>query len=517
MLGITFGDKHSYNDWGLFLEDTKVTPPLPKRYLVDVPARNGTLDLTAELTPIMRYQTRQLQFKFRVKAGDWSTLLSQIYGDVHGRTLDIISDLDPDWHWHGFVTVNDFSSDKRTGVLVINADVDPYKLANIETAYAVSGNGSINCYVERMEVTPSFETTAPTTVKYGDISAAITSSRTKSVTTSGSLLSIVDGTANSATSLVSDIVAVQSGSGDPAPDNIRPISGWTGANVFHTKENLMGGNLLRDGIQNAIPSANNNPTDRKISFKSNDVVNQAITDGILTGKFKENTRYTFIFKIYKNTGSSSNIRINYTDGTYSTITGYYGTQTRTVATVSASGKTVQSLSKINGSGTSTLFYDESGIFEGVYTVDDFIPYEGITYTTTWTSQGTVYGGTWNPVTGVLTKTWDYIASYNGEELPAEWKSDRDVYASGTTPTTGAEVIYELATPVTYQLAAQQVIIFLNENNIWSDTGDTTLTYLAQDFADQKFQVSSIEMTEGNNTLTIESTGTTTVTYTNGRL
>ena len=173
MLGITFGDKHSYNNWGLFLEDTKVTPPLPKRYLVDVPARNGTLDLTAELTPIMRYQTRQLQFKFRVKAGDWSTLLSQIYGDVHGKTLDIISDLDPDWHWHGCVTVNDFSSDKRTGVLVINADVDPYKLANNETSVAVVGTGSASCYCDRMEVTPTITVTTSSTITFNDLSVAL--------------------------------------------------------------------------------------------------------------------------------------------------------------------------------------------------------------------------------------------------------------------------------------------------------------------------------------------------------
>lgn len=173
MLGITFGSKHSYNDWGLFLEDTKVTPPAPKRYLVDVPARNGTLDLTAELTPTMRYQARQLQFRFRVKSGDWSTLLSQIYGDVHGKTLDVISDLDPNWHWHGCVTVNDFSSDKRTGVLMINVDVDPFKLANSASVYTKSGSGAITCSVDRMEVNPTITVTTASTITFGDISVAL--------------------------------------------------------------------------------------------------------------------------------------------------------------------------------------------------------------------------------------------------------------------------------------------------------------------------------------------------------
>lgn len=173
MLGINFNTKHSFHDWGLFLEDTHISPPLPKRYIVDIPARNGILDLTPELTPIMRYETRTLTFTFRVKAGDWSTLMSVIYGDIHGRTMDIISDLDPDWHWHGFVTVDDFSSDERTGVLVITAQVDPFKLSNIPVVLELTGNGTINCFCERMEVNPTITVTAAATIEFGDSSVAL--------------------------------------------------------------------------------------------------------------------------------------------------------------------------------------------------------------------------------------------------------------------------------------------------------------------------------------------------------
>ena len=35
--------------------------------------------------------------------------------------------------------------------------------------------------------------------------------------------------------LVIDVTPVQSGSGDPSPSNIRPISGWTGANIHNTQ------------------------------------------------------------------------------------------------------------------------------------------------------------------------------------------------------------------------------------------------------------------------------------------
>lgn len=89
--------------------------------------------------------------------------------------------------------------------------------------------------------------------------------------------------------------------------------------------------------------------------------------------------------------------------------------------------------------------------------------------------GTYYGGTLDVLSGVLTVEWENIDSYAGETLPGKWISDRDVYASGTTPTTGAQVAYELATPITVQLTAQDVETLTGINNVWSDSGDVTVT------------------------------------------
>lgn len=99
-----------------------------------------------------------------------------------------------------------------------------------------------------------------------------------------------------------------------------------------------------------------------------------------------------------------------------------------------------------------------------------------------TEAGTVYGGqltVQDDGTGELVVDRAVIASYNSESLSGEWISDRDVYASGTTPTTGAQVVYKLATPITYQLTDLEVIKLLKgTNNIWADTGDTEATYRA---------------------------------------
>ena len=107
------------------------------------------------------------------------------------------------------------------------------------------------------------------------------------------------------------------------------------------------------------------------------------------------------------------------------------------------------------------------------------PYTDDTYSITFPSEaGTVYGGTLDVTSGVLTVDRGIIASYNGETLPAEWISDRDKYVAGTTPTTGAQVCYELATPVTYNLTPTEIKSLLGDNNVWADAGDTAVTYRA---------------------------------------
>lgn len=256
--------------------------------------------------------------------------------------------------------------------------------------------------------------------------------------------------------------------------NICPISGWTGVDLFHTADNIFGGNLMRDGVLAAMENATDDPTNRIVSFVSNYTATQTITNAC---KFKENTQYTVVLTLSKGSGSGSNMRLYYTDGTYSGL-GTYSTSKSTVVTVSTAGKTIDGIYKYNASGTTYLYYDESGIFEGVHTVDEFKPYVGQTYPISWQSTaGTVYGGNIDPVSGVLTVTDANIASYDGETLPSTWISDRDVYAPGTTPTTGAQVVYKLATPTTYQLTPSQIATFLGTNNFWSNSnGSIDLEY-----------------------------------------
>ena len=89
---------------------------------------------------------------------------------------------------------------------------------------------------------------------------------------------------------------------------------------------------------------------------------------------------------------------------------------------------------------------------------------------------TVYGGVVDVTTGILTFTDALIASYNGEALPSTWISDRDEYRADATPTIGAQVVYKLATPLTYQLTPQQIALLEGENVIATDGDNLSVTY-----------------------------------------
>lgn len=89
---------------------------------------------------------------------------------------------------------------------------------------------------------------------------------------------------------------------------------------------------------------------------------------------------------------------------------------------------------------------------------------------------TVYGGSLDVTTGALTVTRANIASYDGETINEPWISSMDAYTEGGTPTTGAQVVYPLSEPEIVQLDPIEVKALIGTNNVFSDSGDVSLTY-----------------------------------------
>ena len=241
--------------------------------------------------------------------------------------------------------------------------------------------------------------------------------------------------------------------------NICPISGWTGANVTRTGKNLF------------------DPT----TFSSRSNYYDVNDDGSVKIKASDSSGWNSVPIISLKAGTYTVSINDYTSGNYQVETSEDNytspTHKRYDAAFTFTLTKDGGIKVKMGTGGATLPQTVKPILNIGYTAASYSPYVGNSYSITFpAAAGTVYGGTLDVTTGNLTVTHGNIASYSGETLPGRWISSMDVYSAGGTPTTGAQVVYELATTQTYQLTPTEVTTLLGDNTIWADTGDVSVTY-----------------------------------------
>ena len=265
----------------------------------------------------------------------------------------------------------------------------------------------------------------------------------------------------------------QSGSGDPSPDNVRPISGWDSVKFTRTGKNVLNGSVLAENtVENAGGTIDT--VNKTVTFAANAGSGLSLFDDY-DFPFKENTVYTFMLMVSKPSGNErSNLRIEYTDGTIGNVSDFNSTSKEYKIFTTQSNKTIKALETRNQSGTTMFYYDECAIIEGVHTVEDFEAYNGQTHTATFDS--TVYGCSYDFVSGEGKSEWGYIAEYDGETINEPWISSIDVYTPGTTPSTGAEVVYKLETPTEITLTPEEIELLRGINNIWTDGDNVTVKF-----------------------------------------
>ncbi len=265
---------------------------------------------------------------------------------------------------------------------------------------------------------------------------------------------------------------VQEGSGDPSPDNIRPISGRDSVKVERCGENLL---KLNGRIIDEV----------SVILKENDLVflSKCFHGKDVTLTFSCDTKDI----VFLDTMEEWEKRIGYechgflddgtevwtlkcwmSEGKDNLTTNKKHVKTAVVTMPNIVKGTIDFYAKNIKSGTFTAY--DFGIYAGDTLPDNLAQYNGVAVPLSFPS--TIYGGSVDSVTGEGKETWRFIDSYAGETLPNEWKSDRDVYASGTTPTVGAQVAYELAEPVPFTAAGNQPIPALSGTNTLMTDADT---------------------------------------------
>lgn len=227
-------------------------------------------------------------------------------------------------------------------------------------------------------------------------------------TATGSIASFSDGADDvPVKDLTVAIEPVQSGSGDPSPENIRYISGWTGANVYHRGEDTSDYDTLSISWETEAGTVYGGTLD--------------VTTGVLTVTMVEVDISTLDY-----TPSTPASHVFRTDS----LRGLIEPPLTNAQTANA---ICSSFSQI---GYSPISASSNGKFAVANKGD----------------------------------------SVEGRLIFVDHRySTIEAFISGNE---GTQLVYELATPQTYQLTPQEVNTILGQNNIFAGTGDVTVQYRA---------------------------------------
>ena len=321
-------------------------------------------------------------------------------------------------------------------------------------------------------------------------------------TASGSIVEIDDAAVAQVKGLRIGIDPVQAGTGDPSPDNVRPISGWSAVNVWRTGVNVwdeeweLGWWNYSTGV--FTPSSSYFGCKNKIRVLPK------------TTYFFQCPSVVREVQYYGADGSPLGLRNSWSTGAVATVfqtpidcyyvTFYFG---------GAYGTTYNNDISINYPSTDHEYH----------------PYSGNQYTIQLGQ--TVYGGTLDVTNGVLrvdrvmeqfqwgdyARTDDFTATtrrvftisdiatypassntrpycnvskwleaYNNDSVHFYVNSIRQalVFLPKETPdNTEIQVCYELATPIEYTLSDIEVTTLAGQNVMWADCGDISVEYLSK--------------------------------------
>lgn len=339
-------------------------------------------------------------------------------------------------------------------------------------------------------------------------------------TVTAPVVSVPDAAPLDAEDVLVNIEPVQAGSGDPSPDNVRPITGWTGAKVTRTGKNL---------AYAAETQIYHESQCTRVFANGGLIITSAGGNYGRVGlafPVKAGVQYTISLRAATNDriiriGLSSETDWN---NTYGVVAGY----NEVSSTLKMFSKTITAVSDTlylecySGPSGRILTIEDIQLELGS-TATDYEPYQGDTYDITFPSAaGTVYGGALDLTKGKLTvdrAMWTKNTSTmdNGENYPG-WRNAGVAAILGTgiisyittvanigsiigINTNGSndilylgrgdygrtetewkalaidvQVVLPLAAPVTYTMTPQQIALLRGNNALWADTGDTTLTY-----------------------------------------
>lgn len=138
----TWGSFHTGNDLDWVQEEKEISTPEVQSYYVEVPGRNGKVNLTTALTGSVCFNNRDIKLKY-CATGSWVERLQAVdmINRLHGQTVRIFDDDTPGFYYIAEVYINTEMQPGYTSVL-IEGDAQPFRYATTLTTVDITLSGT---------------------------------------------------------------------------------------------------------------------------------------------------------------------------------------------------------------------------------------------------------------------------------------------------------------------------------------------------------------------------------------
>lgn len=174
--GVTFGEKHTIDDWDLLMTSKSIGEAIPKTNYLEIVGRDGAIDLTEALGEV-KYSDREISFEFDMfqKSSNWWTLKKEIANYINGKKMKVTLDQDPNYYYYARLQVDNFSNEKNVGHISISGTAEPYKykkdITTIENE--VSAGNSYTYTNGRKSVVPTLTLSEAMTITFNETSYSL--------------------------------------------------------------------------------------------------------------------------------------------------------------------------------------------------------------------------------------------------------------------------------------------------------------------------------------------------------
>lgn len=160
----------------VLLDGYTLSPPEPKTTTVEIPGRDGVLDLTESLIGDVTYSNRSMTFTFLiVDLEQFEVVKTQVSNALHGRKFNFEMTMDPGYTYTGRFKVTSYTHTATwnhgiCGFIEVEIDAEPYKLKS-HYVYNLNATGGAMFNLEsgRKKVHPIVEISAPARIRFKNV------------------------------------------------------------------------------------------------------------------------------------------------------------------------------------------------------------------------------------------------------------------------------------------------------------------------------------------------------------